>query len=54
MLEIWGLEVNEIFGFDIIVLSFFRKFNIKKFGRFFGGILVVVKSFFILYFFFIN
>ena len=43
MLQIWGSEVNEIPGFDIIALSPPRKLNTKRSGRSSGGILVAVK-----------
>ena len=43
MTEIWGSEVNEIPGFDIIALSPPRKLNTKRSGRSSGGILVAVK-----------
>ena len=43
MSEIWGSEVNEIPGFDIIALSPPRKLNTKKSGRSSGDILVAVK-----------
>ena len=33
MSEIWGSEVNEIPGFDMIAISLPRKLNTKKYGR---------------------
>ena len=54
MSEIWGSEVNEIPGFDIIALSPPRKLNTKKSSRSSGGILVAVKKFITPYFSLIN
>ena len=45
MSEIWGSDVKELPGFDIIALSPPRKLNTKRSGRFSGGILVAVKKF---------
>ena len=54
MSEIWGSEVNEIPGFDIIALSPPRKLKTKKSGRSSGGILVAVKRSLTPYFSLIN
>ena len=54
MSEIWGSEVNEIPGFDIIALSPPRELNTTKSGRSSGGILVAVKRSLTPYFSLIN
>ena len=43
--EIWGYDVEDIPGFDIVALSHPKKNNIKRSGRFSGGVLVAVKNF---------
>ena len=43
--EIWGYDVEEIPGFDIVALSPPKKHNMKRLGRYSGGVLVAVKHF---------
>lgn len=43
--EIWGYDLEDIPGFDIVAFSPPNKINIKRLGRFSGGVLVAVKNF---------
>ena len=43
--EIWGHEISDLPGFDIITINHPKKQKAKKSGRFSGGILIAVKPF---------